>query len=213
MPSLFPGMDPYLEGDLWTSVHTQLGVEIVRQLVPLLRPRYIAIPEKRFVMPEPVPHVSVEIRDTGNRKLVTAIELLSPTNKRMGEGRDEYLEKRRRLLLSTAHLVEIDLLRAGERVPMRKPLPAAAYFILVSRAERRPMTDIWPVHLEDPLPPVPIPLLPGDADVPLDLQRAFGNVYDLGGYDLLVDYSRPPLNADQAAWANRLLNAVHERGF
>src|SRR5262249_19160790 len=147
MPSPFPGMDPYLEGDLWTTVHTQLGAEIARQLTPWLRPRYVALAEKRFVMDAPedvavsggdpspdlgvgVPHVWVEIRDTAHRKLVTAIEFLSRTNKR-GAGREEYLEKREKLLLSTAHLMEIDLLRRGRRVPMQEPLPAGAYFVLL----------------------------------------------------------------------------------
>src|SRR5205823_2575020 len=69
-----------------------------------------------------VPHVTIEIRDAANRQLVTAIEVLSPTNKR-GDGRSEYLAKRQRLLLSTAHLMEIDLLHQGQRVPMQQPLP------------------------------------------------------------------------------------------
>jgi Protein of unknown function (DUF4058) len=169
MPSPFPGMDPYLEGSLWTTVHFALSAEIVRQLAPKLRPRYLALPAERLVMetpesvaitatdiypdvsvaetrsvpvtiqggaiaaaplematiiPTPVPHVTIEIRDTANRQLVTAIEVLLPTNKR-GGGRVEYLAKRRRILLSTAHLLEIDLLRQGQRVPMQKPLPSA----------------------------------------------------------------------------------------
>ena len=137
MPSPFPGMDPYLEGSLWMSVHTQLSAEIARQLAPKLRPRYLALTNERFVyvakteisrpqpadsgiavaplhmatvMPEPVPQITVEIRDTANRRLVTAIEVLSPTNKR-GQGREEYLAKRGRLLHSSAHLLEIDFLR------------------------------------------------------------------------------------------------------
>ncbi len=171
MPSPFPGMDPYLEGSLWTSVHTQLGVEIQRQLMPLLRPKYIALTTERFVittansdpdadapartdiypdvsvaraewgvatarpgtalvaplqlatvMPDAIPHVSVEIRDVSERRLVTDIEILSPTNKR-SEGRSEYIVRRQRLLLSAAHLIEIDLLRVGQRVPMQKPFP------------------------------------------------------------------------------------------
>lgn len=234
MPSPFPGMDPYLEGPLWTSVHSQLGAEIARQLAPKISPRYIAWTTERFVMdtfdeihvttsnmypdveladtgggtapvgavalaaplqlatpiPTPVPHVSVEIRDTAERRLVTAIELLSPTNKR-GEGRGEYLMKRNRILLSPAHLVEIDLHREGQRVPTTKALPPARYFVFLSRAEKRPV--IWPIPLTEPLPSVPIPLLAGDADVTLDLQLAFTNVYDLCRYDLAADYSKPPV--------------------
>ena len=209
MPSPFPGMDPYLEGSLWTSVHTQLGVEIQRQLMPLLRPKYVALTNERFViamsdpemesddqtaniypdvsvstgmmlggsqvsggaitaplsvatvMPETLPQISIEIRDVAERRLVTDIEILSPTNKR-GDGRAEYLMRRQRLLLSAAHLLEIDLLRSGQRVPIRKTLPLHPYFVFVSRAERRPIIEVWPIRLDTPLPVVPVPLLPGD---------------------------------------------------
>src|SRR5439155_7468023 len=111
---------------------------------------------------------------------------------------------RQGLLLSTAHLMEVDLLRAGARVPMRQALPDAPYFVLLSRAGRRPKTEVWPVQLADALPRVAVPLLAGDADVPLDLQQAFANVYDSFGYAYLVDYNRPPqpaLGAAQSQWS------------
>jgi hypothetical protein len=154
--------------------------------------------------------VTIEIRDTANRQLVTAIEVLSPTNKR-GDGRQEYLAKRRRILLSTAHLLEIDLLRQGQRVPMQKPLPAAPYFIFLSRAEKRPLTEIWPISLKEPLPVVPIPLLPADADVVLDMQQVFTMTYELLGYDLALDYTKPPdipLPKAEVAWAETLLRTA-----
>lgn len=249
MPSPFPGMDPYLEGSEWTSVHAELSSEIARQLSPKLRPKYIARTSRRFVtempddveivtgeiypdvsvydsghngngiettvavappvlqlptiMPSRIPHVTIEIRDVTNRELVTAIEVLSTTNKR-GDGYREYLDKRRRVLSSMAHLMEIDLLRKGNRVPMQKPLPSAPYFIFLSRVERRPMTEIWPIQLDARLPIVPVPLLAGDQDVALDLQLALNTVYDLLNYDLSVDYTRPPevrLEGEAAAWA------------
>lgn len=162
------------------------------------------------VMPAPVPHSWVEIRDTQNRKLVTAIEFLSPTNKR-GEGRRDYLQKRRRILASTVHLIEIDLLRQGKRVPMRQRLPPAAYFVFLSRAGQRPKTEVWPIPLQASLPTIPVPLLPPDADVLLELQLAFTNVYDLCGYDLSVDYTKPPkvvLPPELNAWAEERLR-VH----
>ncbi len=240
MPSPFPGMDPYLEGPQWISVHASLSVEIARQLTPLLPERYVARPSERIVvatprddedvtvtehtmypdvfvsdtgmktsapqgglaiappplrgatvMPEFIPHVTVEIRDVDSRRLVTAIEVLSPTNKK-GDGRAEYLEKRGRTLRSNVHLVEIDLLRSGRRVPMREPLPTAAYFIFVGRADKRPMMEIWPVQLDERLPIVPIPLLADDADVPLDLQQALTSVYDTFRYDRTLNYAGPP---------------------
>jgi hypothetical protein len=216
MPSPFPGMDPYLEGSLWTTVHVQLSAEIARQLAPRLRPRYLALTAERFVidsteepsvMPTPIPHVTVEIRDVVGRELVTAIEVLSPTNKR-GKGRSEYISKRRRLLLSSAHLIEIDLLRQGKRLPMQQPLPPASYYVLVSRAEARPFMDVWPIPLNARLPVVPVPLSAGDSDVPLDLQLALTTVYDLCGYDMAVNYTLPPeipLPPLEAAWAEERL--------
>jgi len=260
-------MDPYLEGPLWTSVHTQLSVEIARQLAPKLRPRYVPLTETIFllasmvdddgvavaatdllpdvavarsglpdrggsgsvaavaaaplrlstVMPVRVPQVTVEIRDVEHRRPVTAIEVLSPTNKR--EGRRQYLRKRRRMLLSSAHLIEIDLLRRGRRVPMQDPLPAAPYFALVSRVEDRPSTDVWPIQLVDRLPPILVPLLAGDADVALDLQAAFSSVYDEFSYDLTVDYTSPPrprLGPEDATWAQeriRVWRAAREAGL
>src|SRR5438270_6339179 len=108
MSKPFPGMDPYLEGDLWTTVHTDLCGEIARQLAPKLRPKYVALSTRRVVLappdenemlaghrfldvalpstPESIPHISIEIRDVAERRLVTFIEVLSPTNKR-GPGR------------------------------------------------------------------------------------------------------------------------------
>jgi hypothetical protein len=144
------------------------------------------------------------------RQLVTAIEILSPTNKR-ADGRMEYLAKRCQILLSTTHLLEIDLLRQGRRLPMRDPLPPVDYFVLLSRAENRPIADVWPLALRDRLPVVPIPLLPGDADVILDLQQIFTAAYDLLGYDLAIDYHRPPeppLNDETSALAESFLRAA-----
>lgn len=142
--------------------------------------------------------------------MVAVIEILSPINKR-GEGRQEYLTKRRRILLSSAHLLEIDLLREGERLSMQQPLPPVPYFVFLSRTERRPLTEIWPIHLDESLPIVAVPLLPGDADVPLDLQEAFTASYDLIGYALVVDYQQPPvipLPAVYSAWARERIAAL-----
>ncbi|MFQ5855592.1 MAG: DUF4058 family protein [Anaerolineae bacterium] len=257
MPSPFPGMDPYLEHPLvWQDVHISLAGEIRDQLVPQLRPRYVArltrreimdepdAEELRVMMPdvavvrrppvEPLPQpggvavaippaptttvnvmaipfrqVSVEIRDAASGLLVTAIEILSPANKRPGtEAREAYLRKRRNLLASTAHLLEIDLLRQGERLPLDPAPPPASYYIVLSRQERRPEAEVWPIHLQDPLPVVPVPLIPPDPDAPLDLGAALTAIYDRAGYDLDTDYSAdpfPPLEGEDAVWAAQLL--------
>jgi hypothetical protein len=165
------------------------------------------------VMPEQIPVYSIEIRDVADRHLVTTIEIISPTNKR-GDGYREYLDKRNRILSSTTHLLEVDLLRQGKRVPMQQSLPEAPYFVFLSRAEQRPITEVWPIQLTIPLPSVPVPLLQGDKDVPLDLQLAFITVYDDFGYDLSVDYTRPPeivLAEVAAVWANGLLQKASSK--
>jgi len=67
------------------------------------------------------------------------------------------------------------------------------------------------LSLRDRLPLVPIPLLPPDADVSLDLQASFQNVYDFGGYDFVLDYTKAPpvpLKGAQAAWVAERLRAA-----
>ncbi len=160
------------------------------------------------VMPQQVPQRWIEIRDVKNRKLVTVIELLSPANKR-GRGYKEYVERREDILQSRAHLLEIDLLRRGRRVPMLKPLPNFRYFVFLSRAQRRPLTDVWAIALDQPLPSIQVPLLASD-EVVLDIQASFTNVYDSIGYDLLLDYSEPPdieLTGEAAGWARSQIEA------
>lgn len=196
------------------SVYPDVGVAPRREIGPLPGPAGVAIAPIRMptVMPEAVPHVTVEIRDTAHRQLVAAIEVLSPTNKR-GDGRQEYLAKRQRILLSTAHLIEMDLLREGLRVPMRQPLPSVPYFVFLSRFEQRPLVDVYPIPFDQPLPNIPVPLLPGDADCTLDVQQAFTTVYEALRYDLVVNYTRPPevpLLAEAAAWAEDCLRRWHQ---
>ena len=41
MPSPFPGMDPYLEGELWQEFHETLAGAIREQLLKVLPPRYV----------------------------------------------------------------------------------------------------------------------------------------------------------------------------
>jgi hypothetical protein len=257
MASPFPGMDPYLEGDLWLSVHTDLCAEIARQLAPKLRPKYVVLSTRRVILappsdaevpgqhrfpnvgvlaqhptagtagsgvataplilptdfPEPIPQVSLEIRDVAERSLVTCIEVLSPTNK-AGPGREEYVGKRMQILTSTAHLVEIDLLRVGARFPTGRPLPEAPYFAFVSRVDKRREVEVWPILLEGGLPTVNVPLLPGDPDVRLDLQSALATTYEIFGYDDLIDYQRPPpgpLSQTQVHWIELRLHQAGRR--
>jgi hypothetical protein len=148
----------------------------------------------------------LEIRDREGRELITVLELLSPTNKRAGADREQYLAKREELLESRAHFVEIDLLRGGRPMPV-DGRPRCEYSVLVSRAEARPRAGFWPIRLRHRLPTIPIPLSPSDPDARIDLQEILHQVYDTTGYDDFIYAGRPdpPLSTRDAAWARRLV--------
>jgi hypothetical protein len=137
------------------------------------------------------------IIDVESRHVVTVIEILSPFNKHgRSTGRGEYMKKRREVLLSPSHLVEIDLLRQGTSPFPRDALPEHHYAVHVSRAESRPKGTIWPILLRHPLPVIDIPLQADDSDAKLNLQSILNDAYDRGGYEIVVDYeqpSKPPL--------------------
>lgn len=254
MPSPFPGMDPYLEGHLWPDVHHGLASELRRQLVPRLRPRYVARIEVTVVedrSPEaevgilypdvevlrqgapaaaPAPDAApgrlpapltlpllapvtlrlptVEVRDTRGDELVTAIEIISPVNKRKPQ-LAAYRERRERLRRAGVHLLEIDLIRRGTRPLVHAGLPRTAYLVTLVRAGARAV-EAWPLGLADPLPTVPVPLRAPDPDSWLDLGEALGRVYEEAGYDLSLDYAAPPppprLSDEEEALRRRVLD-------
>lgn len=148
----------------------------------------------------------IEVRDRANRSLVTVIELLSPTNKKVGPDRDQYLAKRQEVLGRGVHLVEINLLRGGTRPPL-EDLPDCDYYVMVSRAEERPRAGVWPLRLRDPLPVIPVPLRPPDRDAQIDLQQLLHRIYDAACYEDYIYESRPhpPLHPADAEWAESLL--------
>ena len=152
----------------------------------------------------------LEIRDRRGRELVTVIELLSPSNKRLGEDRDSYLSKRREILRSHAHLVEIDLLRGWTPMPMRNR-PACDYSVMFSRAERRPKAGFWASALRDRLPFVPIPLRIDDSDVRIDLQEALNSAYEAAAYERYIyeEGPEPALVGPDAEWAEQFRSPEH----
>jgi hypothetical protein len=137
-------------------------------------------------------------------RLVTCIEVLSPANKRRGtEGWEQYLRKRNALLLGSANLVEIDLLRGGQRMPMVEPWPKSPYYVLVGRQSRVPYCRVRPAYFTEPLPEIPVPLASPDPDIPLALQPMIDAVYDRSRYARRIAYNKPltpPLTPEQVAW-------------
>ena len=133
---------------------------------------------------------SIEIRDTALNQLVTSIEILSPVNKRE-PGLWKYRAKRRRLHDAGVHIVEIDLLRRGQRTLAYPRIPESPYRMTLTRALSS-NADIWAVQLGDPLPTLPVPLRTPDADVLLDLGLALRTIYERAAYDLSINYDEPP---------------------
>jgi hypothetical protein len=152
----------------------------------------------------------VEVRDRLRRNLVAVIEVLSPANKYAGSDREQYLFKRGELLSGPVHLVEIDLLRGGPRLPVVGAMPPCDYCVLVSRAYRRPKAGLWPLGLRDPLPLIPVPLQPPHPDAKLDLQGLLHRVYDAARYQSYIyeGAPSPALSPEDAAWAEEILRAA-----
>jgi hypothetical protein len=169
----------------------------------------------------------VEILDTYRaQKVVTVIELVSPSNKIRGPGRRAYMEKQRATLASECHLVEIDLLRRGRHVLSVPQITAEVqkpydYLICVNRWQpgERNRFELYPCRLRERLPRFPLPLSEPDPDVPLDVQEALEQVYQEGGYWVRVLYHkacRPALKPADQRWASgrwRAYRTAHPRPF
>ena len=164
------------------------------------------------------PLVEIYMGRGSDRRLVTSIEVLSPTNKTSGEhGRDLYLRKQREILDSKVHLVEIDLLRAGQHttaVPLdrlTRVTDPPDYHVCIHHFDNLEDYFVYAILLTQPLPSIKIPLLPGDGEVTIDLQRVFQRTYESGPYSREVDYEQdipvPPLTPEQATWAAQIVSS------
>ena len=144
----------------------------------------------------------IEILHRPDRTLVTVLELLSPANKEE-PGRIQYLAKRNALFYHPIHVVELDLLMKGQRVPLEQELPSGDYFAFVSRWNQRPTCHVYHWTVQQPLPAIPIPLLSPDPDVWIDLGAVFRTTYERGRYGRSIDYTGPlpiPLDPGRLAW-------------
>jgi hypothetical protein len=149
----------------------------------------------------------IEILHQPDRELVAVLEMLSPGNKEE-PGRSAHLTKRNGLFYQKVHVVELDLLLKGRRLPLAKPLPLADYYYFVAREDRRPDCAVYYWNLQDPLPTVPLPLLAGDADIMCDLQEVFSTAFKRGRYRPLLRYGKPlraKLNAAKIKWLKETL--------
>jgi hypothetical protein len=162
----------------------------------------------------------LDIRAGEGDRLITAIELLSPSNKMAGEsGRAACQHKQEEFRPGGVNAVEIDLLRGGAHttaVPLARLRQVSAeydYHICTTAVGEPTRHHVRPFRMTDPQPPLVVPLEPGVAPVTLELRPLFDRVYDIGVYQRWARYATrqpdPPLTPGRQAWAEGM---VRERG-
>ncbi len=149
-----------------------------------------------------------------NQTVVTVIEIVSPSDKYAGPGRESYVQKQREVRQSAAHLVEIDLLRAGPHVLAVPEFQARSrgpydYLACVNRAWGvRDEFEPYRRRLRERLPRLRVPLAGDDPDVVLDVQAVLAQTHEAGAYDDRINYNAPcvpPLLPEDQEWANQLI--------
>jgi hypothetical protein len=164
-------------------------------------------------------YLTIRDRQTGQH-IVTVLEVVSPTNKYAGQGREAYVAKQTEVRRSTTHLVEIDLLRTGPHVVAVPEWVAHQhgpydYLVCVNRAAGlRDRFSLYPRRLRERLPRMRLPLSAPDPDIVLDLQAVLTRTYDAGGYAERLDYAAPcipPLALEDQAWADSMIRYAGEQ--
>ena len=169
-----------------------------------VKPLTITIPQ-----PETIKEWYLQVKDVETKQVITVLEILSPKNKKTGEGRHKYLRKRERVLMSLIHFIEIDLLRKGEIMPMNISGEITTdYRIIISRSDRRPQADLYAFNLAQEIPSIPLPLKPEDEEPLIPLQALLHSLYERGSYDLAINYQKqslPDISEDDKMWVDNLL--------
>ncbi len=204
--SLLVGIpDVTVKGSLTDTKTEQTSVALAEALT---QPITVNLP-----IPETIKQGYLEVKEVATGEVITVIELLSPVNKRVGKGRQSYLNKRDKILGSATNLVEIDLLRSGEPMPMYSHGIQTDYRLLVSRSNLRPKADLYAFNLADKIPSFPLPLKPEDEELTIDLQPLLNQVYEHAAYDLVIDYHQEPIPALRENNQNWLEQLLTEKGL
>ncbi|MEM1168661.1 MAG: DUF4058 family protein [Cyanobacteria bacterium P01_H01_bin.35] len=188
------------KGQVNTSNSTESQLAVTE---PSTKPITVTLP-----IPITIREGYLQIQEVATKEVITAIEILSPANKRGGKGREMYLEKREKVLDSSTNFIEIDLLRRGQRMPISNDKNKTHYRILVSRAKQRPRAELYTFNIQNKIPEFPLPLCPEDTEPIIYLQGLLTTIYDAGRYDLKIDYTQKPvpgLSENDATWADTWL--------
>jgi hypothetical protein len=168
------------------------------------------------LLPDTVEEAYLEVREPTSGDVITAIEVLSPLNKRPGAGREKYLRKRLEIFTTYTHLVEIDLLRAWPPMPLAGTAPVSHYRILLRRGEEGALARLYPFNLPDPIPRFLLPLQAGDSEPVIDLGQLLTQIYQEARYGQRLNYGQPPvppLNEAEQEWASKILEAATQETF
>jgi hypothetical protein len=183
------------------SVHQYVPESPIRHDVSESGPsRPITVPVMIF---EEEPQAFLEVFHRPDRSLVAVSEVLLSENK-TGAGHVEYLARRNAILRQEIHLVELDFLVGGRRLPMKRPLPLADFYALVARGDRRPECDVYAWTIRDPFPAIRLPLLAPDPDVTIDVAAVYAMAFGRGRYARSINYAAPlmlPIAPADRAWA------------
>lgn len=225
MASPFPGMDPYLEEEKHWSVFQHHLISCLYQAVlPGLVDRYRARVGQRHYTTEQALFTSIlrenheeefiEIRQRSDGRLVTLIEVVSPSNKTTPEGRKSYLGKREEGRAVRANLVEVDLVLQGQPLLeySRDGLPEWDYAVTVTRSTQPEKHEIYTATLQKRLPRFRLPLASDDRDTVVDLQATFARCYDQSDVAGNIDYDRNPaikMAEDKLKWVRDYLKQLN----
>ena len=227
MPSPLPGMDPYLEEEkLWPDFQHHLVLCLYQILLPGLVDRYRARVGQRCYVTQQALFTSIireehkedfiEVRQRGDGKLVTLVDIVSPVNRTTAEGRQAYLDTRKDARGGGSNLVEIDLVLQGQ--PMldysRENLPEWDFAVTVTRSAQPERHEIYTATLAKRLPRFRLPLAADDRDTVFDLHTAFSRCYDQAGFGPRIDYTRDPatkLTDAHRAYLEQLLREAKHR--
>jgi hypothetical protein len=212
-------MNPYLEAEtLWPLFQQELVTCVYESLLPGLGDRYRAhIAKRRYPADAAAPaerineEEYIEIRHRHDGRLVTLIDVVSPTNRTTDGGRRAYRDTRRAGRDAGANLVEIDLVLQGK--PMldyeRAGLPEFDYAVTVKRSTQPERYEVYTTTLQERLPRFRLPLANDDRDTILDLQGVFSRAFTLGGFASNINYrSDPPYACARSA--DRLKHLLHQ---
>ncbi|GIK63379.1 MAG: hypothetical protein BroJett018_11730 [Chloroflexota bacterium] len=200
-------------GDDIGKFRPDLRIESTPQKTGTIQPIAAAISDATLVT-ETLPYSDLDIPPhleivTDAGEVITVIEVLSPINK---EGEyNSYLRKRYRLLNAGINLVEIDLLREGQIIPLTTRLDTP-YMALVTRAYEYPKTYTWGITWAEPFPVLPVPLRPDESEARLLLTPALAQAYAVE-YEGFIDYSADPPGLLSAEWRKEIETILQSKGL